>query len=649
MKTKTITLTPTQREAVEHDGPLCVTAGAGSGKTLIIAERVAHMLETCDPLEVLVVAFSVKAAREMKERLAARVGAEAVSSMTVATLHALGLRMLRSHGDLLGYRLDARRRQPAVVTGSDRESILKRAAETAARSLTASGHSAAADLIARMGVDEINGPIRDAKSRGLSDISGQSAPAQALNACYQAYKVALLERNLVDFDDLVLQPLMLLRESTAALEFYQQRWTHVLVDEFQDISAAQYEIIRTISGHGNLTVVGDPQQSIYAFRGAMGAEGFNRFMRDFPAARAVYLPHNFRCAERIVRAADALLTGQKPSQEAVLPGGEVALVRAGSEHDEAQLIAGEISRALRTGFVTPAEIAVLCRTTAQFSAIERALLREEVPYTIVGQGAFFERREVRDIQAYLSLSQDWMGDPLALRRVLNVPPRGIDAEAIRILKGDDPELTVEHLLDSERVGMLPEGAQQGVRALLDDLRALAGIADRPPTEVIEHIMVGMGYGEYLSAMPDGKQRVERARALWRMARQCATVQEFLDDLDVMSGQDPLTPQGGHSRVQVMTCHDSKGLEFPVVFLVGAEDGLLPHYLSQQSAAAMDEERRLMYVALTRAQQVIYITYARMRGGRQTTPSRFFSALAGQEIRRRGPDWAALAKETHVVG
>lgn len=648
--------TDAQRAAIEHEGALCVTAGAGSGKTLVLAQRVAWLISTgrCDPLQLLAVTFSVKAARELRDRLSRLIDPDEAARMTVVTLHALGLRMVRAHGDLLGYRLDERQRRPAVVAGGERDDLLREALKAAERAL-ADQDAEASRLVARLSVAEAGDAISRAKAAGRESIAGDSGAARALAAAMAAYQRLLKERNVVDFDDMILQPQLLLRDPQA-LRFYQDRWTHVLVDEFQDTSAAQYDIIRQIAaGHGNLTVIGDPCQSIYRFRGAMGAEGFNRFLADFPAAKTVYLPDNFRSAREIVRVGDALMDGLKPPQRAARSGGVVALARAGSEHDEAAAIAAEIERAVATGYARHSEIAVLCRTNAQFAPIERALMRAGLPYRIVGQGTFFERREIRDILSYVTLSQDWMGDPLALRRIVNVPARGLGPAALNALRGDDPELTIEHLLDGERVAALPAAAQAGVRRLLDDLRTLADVGDRPPAEIIERVMApraegGLGYRDHLLAAPgDGggpdekaAQRVERVRALWRIARRYKAAPEFLDDIDVMSGQDPLS-MASQERVQVMTLHDAKGLEFPVVFLAGCEESLLPHWFSQDSQTGLDEERRLCYVGFTRAQRALVISYARARGGKPTAPSRFLRGLPADGIRRGLPDWAALAR------
>ena len=634
-----MTLTPEQDSAVTCPGALMVTAGAGSGKTRVLAHRVAHLVNTgvCDPFNILVVTFSVRAARELRERLADLVEPASAKLMMVCTLHALGLRMLRESGDLLGYELDDRHRKPRVITPTESRSMVAATAKTVC---TTPSHP-----LARLGVEEVSNLIADAKAKGTGPDAFTRQPADAVHdalaACYTAYQAELKKANAVDYGDLILQPLLLLA-IPAALDFYQHRWQHILVDEFQDTSRPQYEVLRRITGaHAKLTVIGDAWQSIYAFRGAMGGEGFEQFRRDFPDASAVCLSQNFRSSANIVALGDALLADMKPRQQAIKPCGlSVALLRVSSEHEEAFTIASEVSRAVRCGFARYDECAVLCRTNAQIHPIENALLHASVPYYVVGRGSFFDHSEVRQALAYLALSQDFMGDDYALRTVINAPPRGLGPTELALLRGESPEVTAELLLDGERIAVLEPKIRAGVRAFLDAIQRLEGLRDAPPARVVEFVMSedGIGLQRSLLSMSNAAERLDRVRELWRMACAYERVTDFLDEVDTMSGQDPLTSVG-RERVQVMSLHDAKGLEFKLVFVAGLEEGRIPHYYDQDSRRGLEEERRLCYVGFTRATDALCLTYARQRNGRDVAPSRFLQGLPPAVFTRLPPDWS----------
>ena len=437
-----LTLTPEQECAVTHPGALVVTAGAGSGKTRVLALRVAHLINAgvCDPFNILAVTFSVRAARELRDRLAELVKPDWVRLMTACTLHALGLRMLRETGELLGYLLDERRRTPRVITPSESLAMIATSIQSCAAGEDGTGQVAGLE---RLGVEDVSTLIGDAKVNGIAPDAfatfaqeHDDAIRRAVAACYHIYQARLKASNLVDFGDLILQPLRLLRVPEARA-FYQSRWQHILVDEFQDTGRPQYEILRQIAGKGaSLTVFGDTHQSIYAFRGGMGGDGFDRFRRDFPGAKTVCLSHNFRSSANIVALGDALLQDVKPRQHAIKPEGlPVALLRVSSEHEEAATIAREVALAVHSGFVRFDECAVLCRTHAQIRPIENALRQACVPYRVVGRGGFFDHSEIRQVLAYLSLSQDTSGDDYALRTILNVPPRGLGPSELAELQG----------------------------------------------------------------------------------------------------------------------------------------------------------------------------------------------------------------------
>lgn len=646
MKDSSFTLTPEQEIAITHPGTLMVSAGAGSGKTRVLAYRVAHLINSgaSEPFNILAVTFSVRAARELRERLADLVAPESVRLMAVCTLHALGLRMLRESGDMLGYVLDERRRNPRVITPAESQALI---AVSMKECVASGGGTSQATVLERLGVENVVNLVNEAKANGISpDAFAQGhhdAIRDVVAGCYRVYQAKLKAPNMVDFGDLILQPLQLLKVP-AALAFYQSRWQHILVDEFQDTSRPQYEILRLIAGlRTKLTVIGDTNQSIYTFRGAMGGEGFEQFMRDFPSARIVSLSHNFRSSANIVAVGDALLQGVKSQQHALKPcGPPVALLRVSSEHEEAVIIAHELLRATHAGFAHYDECAVLCRTNAQIPSIENALLHASVPYNVVGRGGFFDHSEIRQLLAYLSLSQDVIGDNYALRIIINVPPRGLGPAELAELKGDAPEITAQLLLDAGGVAGLKPRIRSSVKLLLDALQQLQVMRDAPPAHLLEHMLSedGLGLQRHFMSQPNAAERLERVRELWHMADVFSKVSEFLDEVDTMAGQDPLSTAGSE-RVQVMTLHDAKGLEFKLVFVAGLEEGRIPHYYGQSSRRGLEEERRLCYVGFTRATDVLCLTYARERNGKRSQPSRFLQGLPSEIIIRHPPIWAKL--------
>ncbi len=644
MKNSSFALTPEQESAITHPGALMVTAGAGSGKTRVLAYRVAHLINSGagEPFNILAVTFSVRAARELRERLADLVMPEAARLLTVCTLHALGLRMLRESGDMLGYALDENRRTPHVINMAESQSLTAAVMKECAAD---GGGSSQAAVLDRLGAEDVAYLISDAKANGTNPDAFAQGYHDAIHAgvavCYRNYQAKLKSSNRVDFGDLILQPLQLLKVPEA-LAFYQSRWQHILVDEFQDTSRPQYEILRGIAGrHTQLTVIGDTHQSIYTFRGAMGGEGFGQFRRDFPEAKVVSLSHNFRSSANIVAVGDALLRDIKPRQHAMKPcGPPVLLLRVSSEYEEAITVARELEHAARTGFARYDECAVLCRTNAQIPAIEKALLHASIPYHVVGRGGFFDHSEVRQSLAYLSLSQDAAGDAYALRAILNVPPRGLGPHELAVLQGDAPEITAQHLMDARLAPGLKPKVRQNVESLLDALRRLERLRDIPPARLLEYILSddGLGLQRHWASLPSASERLERMRELVIMARAFERVAEFLNEVDALAGQDPLSDTGWE-RVQVMTLHDAKGLEFKLVFVVGLEEGQIPHFHSLCSRRGLEEERRLCYVGFTRASDALCLTYARERNGRPVLPSRFLQGLPAEIIIRHPLAWA----------
>jgi DNA helicase-2/ATP-dependent DNA helicase PcrA len=646
----TFTFSTEQRDAIEHDGPLLIMAGAGSGKTTVLAERIAQRIRSgrCDPYRMLAVTFSVKAAHELRQRLSDTLSPDLVGMMTVMTLHALGLRLLREHGDVLGYKLDESRRKPSVRNTHECQAALTHIAKNEAAAMAERGSTTAARLLSRMDASDLAQRISLAKTSGIAPETFAHQPAVdptlcAVAACYSAYQAILKHDNAVDFDDLILQPLQLLDpvQFPDAYAYLTDRFGDIACDEFQDTSPAQYELMKRLASKGaTLTMIGDAHQTVFGFRGAMGGEGFKRFRTDFPAAKPVTLQHNFRSAGHIVRVGDAVLGDLKPPQiPTQADGATVSLVRVGSEFEEADVVANEIVSAVSMGAARYDQCAVICRTNAQIAPIERALLNRHLPYTVLKRGGFFEQSEIRHLLAYISLAID-TNDHYAFRQIINAPARGIGKTEFEILKGADLELTVDSVLYPERIEQLKEVAQGGIKRLVEhDLSGLIRLKDQPPIVVIAFILSdeGIAYQRYLKTKSDPAARTERIEVLQRMAREHTTLKDFLDEMDVMSGQDPIAAHG-HERVQLMTVHDSKGLEFELVFFVGVEEGLLPHYNAADSQRGLLDERRLCYVGLTRARKALVLTYARTRNGRPALPSRFLRGLPVDCISRAAPSW-----------
>ncbi len=641
-----MTLTAEQRQAVEWPGALLVHAGAGAGKTSVLAHRIAHLVtQGSNPFEILVVTFSVKAARELRSRLEDLISLEQARAITVCTLHALGLRMLREYGDVLGYHPDPKRRVPQVCPAQWRRKMLKQLINA----VDTNGDPTLTALAKRLSPEEVEQVISTAKCAGLSPgdfaARGTSTMHALLAQIYADYERRLLDEQMVDFDGLILQPLCLLKISVEALTFFQARWQQVLVDECQDLSLAQYRLIgHLVERHHQLTLIGDAAQSVYAFRGALGGECFARFQHDFPEAAVIHLPHNFRSSRSIVALSDALLRDwhrqsppQVPMREIGFP---VALLTQSSEHQEAGTVTSEILRAVSCGFVSFEHCAVLCRTNAQIAPIEKALLRANVPYVVVGRGSFYDHPEIRQLIAFLRLSQHLDGDPLALAEIAVV--HGWLPQSVQVqIMGEAHDLLVEHVFDHERSSTLGPAEVAGLRQLQEALLKLDERNGWAPVDLLQFVLTeaGLAFERHLRHTRGDafQQSTERVAELLRMAGGFSTISAFLDELDVLSGENPLSTFG-RDRVKLLTLHDAKGLEFRLVFLVGMEEGLIPHYNAQHSKRGLDEELRLAYVGFTRATDVLCISFAQTRNGRRVKASPFLRGLPKEAFCFRMPDW-----------
>ena len=645
-------LNPQQRTAVTHEGgPLLVIAGAGSGKTRVLTHRIGWLLaqRRVQPGEVLAITFTNKAAGEMKERVADLVGGRA-RAMWVSTFHSACVRIMRAEGKRIGFTSsfsiydadDARRLMTAVARDLDLDP--KRFAP---RSLAVQVSNLKNELV----------DWETARDRAANPAEKTVAEA------YAAYQQRLQAANALDFDDLIMTTVSLLQAFPDIAEHYRRRFRHILVDEYQDTNHAQYVLVRELAGRSDTTgevpaaelcVVGDADQSIYAFRGAT-IRNILAFEEDYPDATVVLLEQNYRSTQTILSAANAVIArnpNRKPkSLWSAQSGGERITGYVGdNEHDEAAFVASEVDRLTDEEGLTPGDVAVFYRTNAQSRVFEEVFIRVGLPYKVVGGVRFYERREVRDALAYLRVLANPL-DTVSLRRILNVPKRGI---------GDRAEACVQALADRERIPFVDAlrraadapgiatrslNAINGFVALLDDLRSIA-TEDTPPADILEAVLDRTGYVAELQAStdPQDEGRVENLQELVSVAReydervQGGTLTAFLEQVSLVADADEIPDaDSGGGVVTLMTLHTAKGLEFPAVFLTGLEDGVFPHLRSLGDPGELEEERRLAYVGITRAQQRLYLTRAVVRSAwgapSYNPPSRFLDEIPADLV-----DW-----------
>jgi DNA helicase-2/ATP-dependent DNA helicase PcrA len=622
-------LTPAQRDAVTHvEGPLLVLAGAGSGKTRVITRRVAHLLGQGVPGgQILALTFTNKAAGEMRERIEALAPKAGV---WVGTFHSLCARLLRSYAPLVG--ID---RGFTIYDQGDRLRAVKQAME-------------------RFEVDGLGVTperIDAAISRAKNDLMTPEALAKrggdhvdtVVAKVYRAYQERLKESSAVDFDDLLVHVVFILKTHAEIRAQLDQRFRFVLVDEYQDTNLAQYAIVRAIStDYPNLCVTGDPDQSIYGWRGA-NLSNILEFEQDFPGCRVVKLERNYRSTKNILHVADHLirhnvrrkaksLTTENPS------GAPVALTVYGSEADEARAVSSKIVELVNDGEYAFADIAVFCRVTALTRNFEMAFRSAKIPYQIVGGLSFYERQEVKDVLAYLNLLAN-PKDDLAFTRVVNVPPRGIGKTSLDHLAERAKSLGIPLLAMARQAASVPglkDKAARGFRdfgLLMDELSALR---DHTAEEVSRKLLSLTGYRDYLASdTKDGAdERVANIDELVSAAREFdrehpgASILDFMEEISLASAVDRWNDESG--AVTLMTLHAAKGLEFPVVFIVGLEEGILPHSRARENGRELEEERRLFFVGITRAERELYISRCgvrEFRGQRQVTiPSCFLAEL-----------------------
>lgn len=641
-------LNPDQREAVEHvQGPLLVLAGAGSGKTRVLTSRIAHLIEEhgVDPAVIMAVTFTNKAAQEMRGRVYRLLGSEP-GGMWIGTFHAIGARILRRHAARLGFGPGF-----TILDADDSLREIKRV-------------MADRGVPTRWKPQAVQGAISAAKNQLITPRAYSRAAidpfSRVVSEIYPVYQGRLKEGNAFDFDDLLMKPVELFEGFPQVLERYRGRFQFVLVDEYQDTNHAQYRFLELLAReHGNLCVVGDDDQSIYGWRGA-DIRNILEFERDFASARTIRLQRNYRSTRTILDAANRVIAENVNRKGKVLytenaSGSPITLVKAADEVDEARWIAGEIERRASgsdgpgfRGFV------VLYRTNAQSRALEEAFRAADVPYRIIGGVRFYERREIRDVIAYLKLISN-ARDTAAFLRIVNYPRRGIgDATLTALLEsaqlsGLTPLEAARSASEIAGIRLAGSRALEEFAQLIDRYRALS--AHKPVHELLTDLIVELRLLEHLRE--EGYEGIDRAQNVEELvaaasdfdptevleAEDLEAVGEitpldlFLQKVSLIADVDNLDPEA--DAVTLMTLHNAKGLEFPIVFIAGLEEGLLPLSRSYDTLEELEEERRLFYVGITRAQRDLYLTHARKRrrGGEWlvSSPSDFLRPLPDELI------------------
>lgn len=626
------TLNPEQQAAVRHiEGPLLVFAGAGSGKTRVITYRIANLImeHGVAPARILAVTFTNKAAEEMKTRLD-HLLAGAARGLWVGTFHAICARILRESGQIIDIPPNF-----LVYDESDQVDTVRQVLR--ALNMDEKQFTPRSFLYA----------ISRAKEKLISpeefDRNAYDFFDRLVAQVYPRYQEALKAANALDFDDLLLAAIRLFQQQPAVLERYQDKFQYILVDEYQDVNYAQYVLVQQLSGkHRNLCVVGDDDQSVYSFRGAE-VELILRFQKDYPDATVIKLERNYRSTQPILDAAYRVVSQNKFRAQKKLwtdreEGMPLTLTRAQDEMEEARLVADYIQRMVMRGERRYSDFAVLYRTNAQSRAFEDFFMQARIPHRIVGALRFYDRKEIKDLLAYLRLIVN-PDDAVSLRRVINVPPRGIGSQTVLQIQQTallHNKGMWEVIHSEEFIGQLTARARKSIQAFSDLIADLQQFSEtHPVSELTKRVIERSGYLDWLRAegSTESRDRAENIQEFLSVALQFEETSEdksllaFLQQSALVSDMDTLGTGG--DQVLLMTLHTSKGLEFPVVFLVGLEEGVLPHARSD-TPDQIEEERRLCYVGMTRAQHELHLLFAQARrsysGYRWSQPSRFLKAI-----------------------
>lgn len=632
-----------QKEAVLYnDGPLLIIAGAGAGKTKTLTTKIAYLIEECgvSPYSILAITFTNKAAKEMKDRLFLTVGND-VKKLTVSTFHSFGLKLLRENYERLGYDKNF-----VIMDSDDSLTVVKK-------------------IIKDMGYDPkiynpkaIRNKISSCKNEMISPAMYEryavSDYEKVIQEVYQKYQDKLKRNNSVDFDDLLLLPIELFKKNNDLLEKYQDLYRYILIDEYQDTNEAQYILTKLLSErYRNITCVGDDSQSIYSFRGANYKNILN-FEKDYKDAKTILLEQNYRSTSNILDAANAVIKNNKQRKDKKLwtsrgIGEKIKYYRAYNEKDEANYVVKKINELINNG-VEYKDIAVLYRTNAQSRVMEEAMLKENLPYRVVGSFYFYSRKEIKDLIAYLRLIHNYK-DNVSLLRVINTPKRGIGLKTIENLtqKADDESISIYEAISS--------GKELEFKNLIERLREVK--ENLTLTELIDKVLDSTGLKKELEDEEslEAEVRLENLEEFksitkaFEEAEGSVSLEEFLLEISLVSDVEEY--KDDPNRISLMTVHSVKGLEFNHVFLIGLEEGIFPHMNSLMESSDVEEERRLMYVAITRAKDDLYIINARRRtlfGKEQINPtSRFLNEIPKELLETNQPEEEKEVKEKVEVG
>ncbi|MBS0624609.1 MAG: UvrD-helicase domain-containing protein [Verrucomicrobia bacterium] len=623
-------LNPNQQKAVEHvEGPLLVLAGAGSGKTRVVTYRIAHLIDIgVLPSDILAVTFTNKAAEEMKSRIRSLKN----SHVLACTFHSLGARILRESIHLLGYKNDF-----VIYDEEDSEKLLK-------------------TCMQQLQLGDEKGLLRTTRGQISSAKNSLTTPDKADRSfapVYSMYQSKLKECNAVDFDDLLYLTVRLLKENEEARKEYQSRWSFVLIDEYQDTNAAQYTLARIlVEVHGNLFAVGDPDQSIYSWRGAQYQNILN-FERDFPGAKVIPLEENYRSTNTILQASNALIEHNPDRYEKKLwsnlgEGAKVGVFVAQSDRQEAEFVVNQLLNRITQNSLSLDDIAIFYRTNAQSRSFEDALLSKRLTYKIIGGLSFYQRREVKDLLSFLRMVVS-NTDLMSFLRTINLPKRGLGMTTLEKLveaSANQPIFTFcEDVISRPDLLKLTPKQKEGLQSYVQLIRDLRN--ERPQLkihELIERTIERSRYLQFLQEDPETfedrkgntDELINKARE-WEEEQDQPSLTLFLEELSLKTTADD---QGALPAIKLMTLHNSKGLEFPLVFLVGLEEQLLPHANSLDDPSKIEEERRLCYVGMTRAKRFLYLCAATYRylwnTSRVMRPSRFLREIPTQYLQNLSP-------------
>ncbi|MCV7332856.1 DNA helicase PcrA [Mycobacterium cookii] len=668
-------LNPQQRQAVLHEGsPLLIVAGAGSGKTAVLTRRIAYLLAARDvsPGQILAITFTNKAAAEMRERVATLVGPRA-RSMWVSTFHSTCVRILRNQASLI----EGLNSNFSIYDADDSRRLLQMIGKDMGLDIKRFSPRLLANAISNL-KNELIDP-----QQAVADLTDETDDlARTVAAVYTEYQHRLRVANALDFDDLIGETVAVLQAFPQIADHYRRRFRHILVDEYQDTNHAQYVLVRELVGResetedsvppGELCVVGDADQSIYAFRGAT-IRNIEDFEHDYPDATTILLEQNYRSTQNILSAANSVISRNPERRDKRLwtDAGEGELIVgyvADNEHDEARFVAEEIDALAASSGISYNDVAVFYRTNNSSRSLEEVFIRAGIPYKVVGGVRFYERKEIRDLVAYLRVL-DNPGDAVSMRRILNTPRRGIGdrAEACVAVYAENTGSSFADALEAAaegKVPMLNTRSAKAIAAFVEMLDELRGHLDGELGELVEAVLDRTGYRDELesSSDPQDLARLDNLNELVSVAHEFATdlanaealgtdlddedvpdlgvLAQFLERVSLVADADEL-PEHGSGVVTLMTLHTAKGLEFPVVFVTGWEDGMFPHMRALGDPRELSEERRLAYVGITRARQRLFVSRAKVRsswGQPMLNPeSRFLREIPQELIEWRRTD------------